>query len=178
MCKPSLIIGLGNPGSRFHLTRHNIGFMVVDALAEYYGVRWKSGKQGETASFSLHNQEIILLKPQTFMNSSGEALAGVRNAYHKAHDILVIHDELEKPFGSMQLRFAGSARGHNGLRSLMEKVGSDFWRLRMGIGRPIEKSQVATYVLTRFTPEEQAGLGEWLAQAREKVASFYSADEK
>ena len=144
------IIGLGNPGPRFNGTRHNIGFMVVDALAERYHGSWQKKDELELAQIRINDHPLLLIKPQTFMNTSGRVIPFLSKKGVKAENILVVHDELEKPFGSIAIRMGGSARGHNGLRSIIGAAGSDFVRLRFGIGRPERKDEVADYVLQRF----------------------------
>ena len=153
------IVGLGNPGARFDRTRHNIGFSIVDELAQRYGASWQSHAHLEHASLSIEVNDsyhsLLLVKPQTFMNKSGQVVPFLAKKGIKADQILVVHDELEKKFGSMSVRFGGSARGHNGLRSMISFIGKDFWRLRFGIGRPERKEDVGNYVLTSFTPQER-----------------------
>lgn len=150
------LIGLGNPGKRFDHTRHNIGFMVVDALADAYGARWQEKDQMAIADILIDGRRLILIKPLTFMNNSGDIMPALSKKGIKAENILVIHDELEKPFGTIALRMGGSHRGHNGLRSIIDRIGPDFGRMRIGIGRPADKSQVSDYVLARFDENEQA----------------------
>jgi peptidyl-tRNA hydrolase, PTH1 family len=149
-----IIIGLGNPGAKYHLNRHNIGFLVLDALAEKYAVSWNKKTDRETAEIEINNKKIILIKPQTFMNSSGTIIPSLLKQGVKAENILVVHDELEKPFGKVDLKIGGSHRGHNGLRSIMGMCGADFMRLRFGIGRPENKEDVPNYVLSNFSRDE------------------------
>lgn len=155
-----VVIGLGNPGGRFELTRHNAGFLVVDLLAEKYDGRWsKEGKVHEcTIQIPLPDgtlHKLILLKPQSYMNTSGRAVKHLKNDGVEAHQMVVIHDELEKKFGAVSKRLGGSARGHNGLKSLIEFFGFDFWRVRIGISRPKgDVRDVSDYVLERFSDEE------------------------
>lgn len=152
------IIGLGNPGAKFELTRHNIGFLVVDEIAQQHNAQWVGGKNMLYAEAQIMSNgefsKVWLVKPQTFMNSSGEVMGWLTKKGVKANEVLVVHDELEKKFGTFMTRFGGSARGHNGLRSIISFIGADFWRLRIGIDRPKEKSQVGNYVLQRFAPAE------------------------
>lgn len=166
------IIGLGNPGPRFELTRHNIGFLFVDKLADMYSGSWQKGPQCEwcTIQVPIHGSRIgvredessspvstttiKLVKPQTFMNDSGDVWSWLYKKGVRVENLLVIHDELEKKFGSTHVRQGGSARGHNGLRSLIARAGVDFWRLRIGIDRPADKKDVARYVLERFNSDE------------------------
>lgn len=149
------IIGLGNPGQQYYHNRHNIGFQVLDVLANSYGVEWHSKDKLEYADIHIHDHPIILIKPQTFMNSSGEVISFLRKKGIEPESILVIHDELEKPFGKLAIRLGGSHRGHNGLRSLIGFCGGDFWRLRFGIGRPEDKAHVSQYVLSNFTENKE-----------------------
>jgi len=153
-----VIIGLGNPGPTFHWTRHNIGFLFVDALAQQHGVSWRTVGNVLVATLSSSSGTIMLVKPQTFMNNSGDCVPALLKKGIRAEQILVVHDELEKKFGTHQIRLGGSARGHNGLRSLVTRLGEGFWRLRLGIDRPAERDAVAQYVLAPFTPEEKARL--------------------
>lgn len=146
------LIGLGNPGSRFEKTRHNIGFRILDLLADRYGARWQSKDEMEIAHIHTGaGKSLILIKPQTFMNTSGRVIPFLLKQGIKAEHILVVHDELEKPFGALSFKTGGSHRGHNGLRSIIEVCGAEFMRLRFGIGRPENKAEVGDYVLKTFS---------------------------
>jgi peptidyl-tRNA hydrolase, PTH1 family len=147
----SAIIGLGNPGPRFYATRHNIGFRVLDALAHQYNANFRLQGNAEIASITVNQHPILLIKPQTFMNASGEVAPFLKKKGIGADQILVVHDELELPFGTIKSRKGGSAKGHNGLRSLIAAFGPDFMRVRVGIGRPAERDQVPDYVLSPFS---------------------------
>ena len=144
------IIGLGNPGAKYAHNRHSIGFCVVDALAERFNGTWESKSQMLAAEITINNHKILLVKPQTFMNSSGKAIPFLQKQGIKAENMIVVHDELEKPFGSITLKHGGSHKGHNGLKSIISVCGLDFWRLRFGIGRPPTKEEVPVYVLENF----------------------------
>jgi PTH1 family peptidyl-tRNA hydrolase len=152
------IIGLGNPGSRFTYTRHNIGFLFVDFLAHAYGGVWKSGPECEVATILNGEQSLLLIKPQTFMNNSGAVWSFLAKKGIRVDQLIVVHDELEKKFGTFQVRHGGSARGHNGLRSLIAACGEQFWRIRLGIDRPVDKNKVPDYVLEKFPLLEQQQL--------------------
>lgn len=145
------IIGLGNPGSQYYYNRHNIGFRVVDALAKRYDGSWQQRENMYYSTIICREKKIILIKPQTFMNSSGKVIPWLTKQGIKPENILVVHDELEKPFGNVSARVGGSARGHNGLRSIIEACGPDFVRLRCGVGRPERKEDVGNYVLQDFS---------------------------
>lgn len=157
--KPSeikAIIGLGNPGSKYQYTRHNIGFRVLDALAQAFHLSWQPKDNQEIAILNKNDKRILLIKPQTYMNDSGKVIPALLKQGIKAENILVVHDELEQPFGVLKLRVGGSARGHNGLKSIIAACGDQFARLRFGIARPAVKEDVPNYVLEKFkeNPEE------------------------
>lgn len=154
-----VVIGLGNPGQKYYKTRHSIGFRVVDELADAGGSTWQNVNN---MSYAVIEREglptLYLIKPQTFMNSSGAVLPWVMKKGIKGDQIVVVHDELEKGFGCLQMRLGGSARGHNGLRSIIESIGQDFWRLRFGIGRPSDATPVGDFVLQPFNVQEEEKL--------------------
>jgi PTH1 family peptidyl-tRNA hydrolase len=151
----SALIGLGNPGPKFVFTRHNIGFRVLDALADNYHASWHTKGNAEIAQIALNDRTILLVKPVTFMNSSGQVLPQLAKQGIKKENILVVHDELELPFGKLKVRTGGSAKGHNGLRSIIETIGPEFMRLSVGIDRPLNREEVPDYVLSRFRENEQ-----------------------
>lgn len=153
-----LVVGLGNPGSKYALTRHNIGFMAIDELVKYYNATKISFEKEELFKFKNH----YLLKPQTFMNLSGEALLKVKNYFKIEDDIIVFHDDLDLGFGATKYKKGGGNGGHNGLKSIDSKIGVDYIRVRMGIGKPEHKSEIISYVLSDFTTTEQEHLKVWL----------------
>lgn len=168
------IIGLGNPGPRYYKTRHSIGFRLLDVLADHWHASWEvSDLCAHTCAeiqYPDHKrQKMYLIKPMTYMNDSGKALPFLQKKGIKAHEILVVHDELEKPFGHVSLRLGGSARGHNGLRSIIGGIGEGFWRLRLGIGRPAERELVGEYVLLPFSPLEEEQLPALLARSLDLI---------
>lgn len=144
------IIGLGNPGPTYFYTRHNVGFRVLDALAQIYHASWQKKDNAEIATIQVDDKKIILIKPQTYMNDSGKVIPSLLKQGIKAENILVIHDELEQPFGKIKVRIGGSARGHNGLKSIIGVCGDQFARMRIGISRPVNKEEVPDYVLQKF----------------------------
>lgn len=164
MNKIKIIIGLGNPGKQFTYNRHNIGFLILDTLAEKHHASWQNKADYEYAYIDVNGEKITLVKPQTFMNSSGRIIPSLLKQGLSAENLLVVHDELEKPFGKIEFRTGGSHRGHNGLRSIMEFCGADFMRLRFGIGRPERKEEVAEYVLSNFS-EDKIQLQEMIDKA-------------
>ena len=153
-----LIACLGNPGRQYARTRHNIGFIIGEALAAAYGVRPEQKKfQAVMGTGASLKGDFILVFPQTYMNNSGQAVQSVLDYYRMTVvDLIVIHDEIELPFGEVKTKRGGGHKGHNGLRSIVEHLDSpDFSRLRFGVGRPDdERISVADYVLARFTQEE------------------------
>ncbi len=161
-----LIVGLGNPGPNYEHTRHNIGFMVIDELVKRQNAQKLSSSsfQGELFKFSNH----FLLKPLTFMNLSGISIAAVKKFY-KIDEVVVIHDDLDLPFGMLRFKKGGGHGGHNGLKSADEHISKEYVRVRMGIGKPEHKGEVASYVLSDFSKEEQGYLKEWIATASEAV---------
>ncbi len=150
-----VVIGLGNPGSQYRKNRHNIGFLVIDALASAYSAVWQRKDKMELAEIAFDDRKILLVKPQTFMNSSGEVVSFLQKKGIKPENILVIHDELEKSFGATAFKVGGSHRGHNGLRSIIGFCGPEFWRFRFGIGRPERKEDVSQFVLSDFNEDQQ-----------------------
>ncbi|MBT3455871.1 aminoacyl-tRNA hydrolase [bacterium] len=150
------IIGLGNPGAKYYNTRHSIGFLVLDVFADRFGARWETKDIMEIAEILCNGKKIILIKPQTFMNSSGKVVPFLQKKGIKPENIIVVHDEIEKDFGKVTERLGGSARGHNGLKSIITYVGSDFWRIRCGVGRPDDRNDVSNYVLRSFSESDEA----------------------
>jgi len=162
-----LIVGLGNPGSEYASTRHNIGFMVVDELKDKFSARdvTSSSFLGECYKFQNH----FLLKPQTYMNLSGNSVVKVKNFY-KIEKVVVIHDDLDLPFGALRFKLGGGHGGHNGLKSIDANIGKEYIRVRMGIGKPEHKGEVASYVLGEFSELQKSHLELFISEAVEAVA--------
>ena len=158
MSEIKLIVGLGNPGREYEATRHNAGFWWVDKFAHAHKCTFKSESKfhGLTARGHVHDHEVTLLKPQTFMNASGRAVVALALFYKiEPQHILVVHDELDLPPGSAKLKLGGGHGGHNGLKDIIAHLGTrDFWRLRIGIGHPGERTDVVGYVLKPPLREE------------------------
>jgi len=161
-----LIVGLGNPGAAYTFTRHNIGFRVIDELCRRHTVHdvSKSSFDGELFKMGGH----FLLKPTTYMNLSGKSILAVKNFY-KIDEVVVIHDDLDLPFGALRFKKGGGHGGHNGLKSTDGAISAEYTRVRMGIGKPLHKSQVADYVLHPFSKEEELYLKEWICKAADAV---------
>jgi peptidyl-tRNA hydrolase, PTH1 family len=153
-----IIVGLGNPGPEHLVTRHNAGFWFVDLLARRHGSEFRDYRKfsGETAKINIEGREIVLLKPTTYMNRSGLSIRQLSDFYKiKPEDILVAHDELDLPVGTVRLKQGGGHGGHNGLRDTIAHIGETFWRMRLGIGHPGNKAEVIDYVLTRAPRAEE-----------------------
>ncbi len=169
----TLFVGLGNPGSQYEETRHNIGFKVVDTLVDTLNARdiSKSAFHGNL----YRTASTLFLKPTTFMNLSGKSVLPVKQFFKiELENIIVIHDDIDLPFGAVRFKRGGGHGGHNGLKSIDAMVGKEYLRVRVGVGRPERKSQVADYVLHPFTSEEQALLPKLIAhvgQACQALAS-------
>jgi PTH1 family peptidyl-tRNA hydrolase len=142
-----VVVGLGNPGRSYERTRHNAGYLVVEELARRHGGSWRRKKKSQVADVSLGPKNVTLLKPTTFMNNSGSALAGLR-----AETLILVHDDLDLDPGTVRVKVGGGAGGHNGLRSTIQNVGPDFVRVRIGVGRPPEGARmtVTDFVLGRM----------------------------
>ncbi len=169
-----LIVGLGNPGRKYQHNRHNIGFMAVDKLARQFGILFNTTKnKALIGDGRIHNAAVTLVKPQTYMNISGNAV-GPLAAFYKIlpERVLVIFDELDLPFGTIRLREKGSAGGHNGMKSIINHLGQEFPRVRLGIGRPPGQMDPAAWVLRDFDRDEQPLLVEVLDEAVKAVETF------
>jgi peptidyl-tRNA hydrolase, PTH1 family len=140
-----VVVGLGNPGRSYERTRHNAGYLVADELARRHAGSWRKRKKAEAAPITLGATDATLLKPTTFMNNSGSAVSGYRT-----EDLVVVHDDLDLEAGTVRVKVGGGAGGHNGLRSIIGRMGNDFVRVRIGIGRPPVGVGVTDYVLSRM----------------------------
>ncbi|MBT1687928.1 aminoacyl-tRNA hydrolase [Dawidia soli] len=169
-----LIAGLGNPGPEYELTRHNIGFLVLDQLADAHQTDFTIGRLAEKAEFRHKGKTIHLIKPTTFMNLSGKAIAyWLQELKIPKENLLVIVDDLALPFGSLRMRTQGSSAGHNGLKNIELLLnGQDYSRLRFGIGSDFGKGQQVDFVLSNFAPEEMTQLPEVMKKANDMVLSF------
>jgi len=166
------IVGLGNPGPEYKGTRHNIGFEVIDELARRWHVTLKSWKSVASAAIAKEH-ESLLAKPTTFMNLSGEAVLSVGSFYKvNLSDWLVVVDDVNLPLGRIRMRTMGSAGGHNGLKSVIQHIGPDFARLRIGVGRGDPKWDLADHVLARFEQEERRPVEEAIGRAAYAVEMF------
>lgn len=158
-----IIAGLGNPGSEYAATKHNVGFMLVDALADKLGIdSWQDKFEARIAQGFLGTEKIILVKPMTYMNESGRAVGPLLSYYKLApEDLIVVHDDMDIPAGTVRIRKKGSAGGHNGIKSVLAHVGDEhFARVRIGIGRPLPGWTVINHVLAPFSAEDKPKIKE------------------
>ncbi len=173
-----IIAGLGNPGAGYKNTRHNLGFMVLDRIADVLGVAFDREKhQGLLAQTMYRGEKVLLLKPMTYMNRSGDCVARVsRNTIYDPADLLVVVDDINLPLGKIRLRAGGSAGGHNGLKSIIERFGSrEYHRMRMGVGDDRRSSDLADHVLSKFMPEERDAVETLIGQGAD-AALLWSAE--
>ncbi len=172
---PYLVIGLGNPGREYRETRHNIGFMVIDQLCKVLGISMtRMQSRALVALGTLEGQKIILAKPQTFMNLSGQAVGGLVHFYKVPLDHLIIaHDDIDLPLGTLRLRPGGGSAGQKGMESIIQQLGTqNFSRLRLGVGRPPGQKEAANYVLQSFSRSEQELVDLVLERATAAVRTF------
>lgn len=164
-----LLVGLGNPGADYAGTRHNIGFMAVDAIARRHDFApWRSRFQGQVAEGRLGTDKVLALKPMTFMNLSGQAVGEALRFYRlEAADLVAFHDDLDLVPGKLRMKQGGGHAGHNGLRSLDAHIGPEYWRCRLGIGHPGERDRVADYVLHPFAKSDRDWIEPLLAAIAE-----------
>ena len=170
-----LIVGLGNPGRRYAGTRHNIGFEVLDLIARRHGIEWESAPRGiEALSGRWRSSETVLAKPLTFMNLSGHAVLGLQQFFKiELPDLLIVVDDINLELGRLRTRGLGSAGGHNGLKSVIEVLGTDtFARLRIGVGRGDARRHLADHVLAKFDPDEREDVAEMTGRAADAVELF------
>lgn len=177
-----LIVGLGNPGPQYEKTRHNAGFWFVDAIARAHNISLKPETrfQGEVGKGFIDGTEVWLLKPMAFMNRSGQGVAALARFYKiDAEQILIAHDELDLPPGTVRLKQGGGHGGHNGLRDTIAQLGSrEFQRLRLGIGHPGHASQVADYVLTKPSGSDRQLIEEAVEKALDNLSLIVSGDQQ
>ena len=182
-----IIAGLGNPGVKYDFTRHNLGFLVLEKLLDDllpHGSSWKEQSKAQVSKGSLFDTEVLLVKPFTFMNLSGEPLRSIMDFYKvDKGKLLVIHDEIDLPFASMKLKLGGGDGGHNGLKSIFDHCGGrDFLRLRMGVGKPEHPSfenlsfDKSNWVLGGFSQEEKSSLASFIERGIEAVKAVLSKD--
>jgi PTH1 family peptidyl-tRNA hydrolase len=172
---PYLVVGLGNPGPRYAATRHNVGFMVLDELARRTGGRYKAHRgRADLIEARLHDHRVLLAKPKCYMNESGGPVTSLRDFFKvPAERIVVVHDEIDLPYGSLRLKLGGGDNGHNGLKSIRRSLGTgDYLRVRFGVSRPTGRQDPADYVLDDFTRVETKELPFHLDRAADAVEAL------
>jgi aminoacyl-tRNA hydrolase len=178
--KIKMIVGLGNPGSEYEQTRHNAGFWFIDELAWQYKATLKEEKKffGSVARISISGSDLWLLKPSTFMNRSGQAVAALVQFYKiKPEEILVVHDELDIPCGRIKFKLGGGNGGHNGLKDIQARLGTpDFYRLRLGIDHPGDRNLVVGYVLNKPSPEHRQQIDEAINKSLKAVPMLLAGE--
>ncbi|WP_420030386.1 aminoacyl-tRNA hydrolase [Rhodococcus ruber] len=176
---PALIVGLGNPGPQYEKTRHNVGFMVADALAGRIGGAFSSHKKSNSdiVQARLGSRSVVIAKPRTFMNLSGQPVAALARFFSiDAANIVVVHDELDIDFGALRLKLGGGEGGHNGLRSISQHLSTkDYLRVRVGVGRPPGRMDPASFVLKPFSAAERKDLGVVVEEAADAAELLLSA---
>ena len=173
-----LLVGLGNPGSDYAGNRHNIGFMAVDDIHRHYSFQpFRTKFHGEVADGSIAGDKVFILKPTTYMNESGRSVAELVRFYKiETGNVIVLHDELDLSPGKIRVKKGGGLAGHNGLKSIADHIGLDFYRVRIGIGHPGEKSRVTGHVLNDFSQSDQQWLDPLLGGMTTHIAKLIEGD--
>lgn len=174
-----LLVGLGNPGERYAQNRHNIGFMAIEKIvARYRFSPWRARFQGVMAEGTVDGEKVLALKPQTYMNLSGQAV-GEASRFFKIEtaSIIVMYDEIELAAGKVKVKLGGGSAGHNGIKSIDAHVGPAYWRLRLGVGRPATKEEVHGHVLSDFAKADQEWLDNLLSALSDAIPLLIAGDE-
>lgn len=174
-----LLVGLGNPGAKYAHNRHNIGFMAIETIAARHRFSpWRARFQSQVAEGLVDGEKVLALKPDTYMNLSGQAV-GEAARFHKIEpgEIIVLHDEIELVAGKVKVKKGGGSAGHNGIRSIDAHLSPDYWRLRLGVGRPETKEEVHGHVLSDFAKADQEWLDKLLAAVSDALPLLIAGDE-
>lgn len=174
-----VIVGLGNPGSEYAKTKHNVGFMFIDAMAEKLGVsEWRDKFEAKIAETRIGSEKVLLVKPMTYMNESGQAVGPIMSFYKLLpEDLIVVHDDMDIPAGTIRIRKKGSAGGHNGIKSILAHIGDEhFARVRIGIGRPLTGWTVVNHVLAPFSNEDAPKIDEAIKYLEPAVECIINDD--
>ena len=177
----SLIVGLGNPGPEYKDTRHNIGFMVVDKLSESLSIKVNKKKfKGVYGEGFFNENKVILFKPNTYMNNSGDAVGEIVRFFNiNFNDLIVAYDEIDLPLGNLKIKFGGGTAGHKGLNSIVNNLGNkDFIRLRVGISKPLDKDKIVKHVLSKFAKKEKELIGISIENAKDAVMEILTSGIK
>ena len=174
-----LLVGLGNPGLEYAFNRHNIGFLAVDAITKHHRFTpWRARFQGVIAEGAIDGHKVLALKPGTYMNLSGESVgAAMRFFKIQPTDVIVVHDEIELAPGKVKVKLGGGSAGHNGIKSIDTHIGTDYWRVRLGVGRPDGKAQVKGHVLENFAKSDIDWLGPLMNAMAEAAPLMVDGDE-
>ena len=175
-----IIAGLGNPGKKYTQNRHNIGFKILDSMAELNNFQpWRKKFQSQITEGYLNSKKVMLIKPETFMNNSGNAIQEVLNFYKlNVENLTVIHDDLDLKIGKVKLKTGGGSAGHNGLKSIDQNVGSSYLRLRFGISRPANKAMVAKYVLSDFTVSDRDEIEPLIIKISRHIEKLFNENQQ
>ncbi|MBO7244262.1 MAG: aminoacyl-tRNA hydrolase [Alphaproteobacteria bacterium] len=173
-----LLVGLGNPGKEYEQTRHNAGFMAVDEIVHRYNFSgFKSKFKGEITEGVIEGEKVMVLKPSTYMNLSGESVLSVASFYKiKPEDIIVFHDDMDLPVGKIRVKQGGGSGGHNGLKSIDQHLGNNYHRVRMGVGKPQMKEQVVSWVLSKFEQNDKKTLDDLIIKIADKIPFLLKKD--
>jgi PTH1 family peptidyl-tRNA hydrolase len=175
-----LLVGLGNPGSKYAGNRHNVGFMAVDEICRRYACPpYRAKFQGEVSEGSIAGEKVLLLKPSTYMNESGRSVGEAARFYKiEPANVIVIHDEIDLAAEKVRVKEGGGLAGHNGLKSIASQIGQDFWRVRIGVGHPGDKDRVSGHVLNDFSKADMVWLEKTLDAIAETIPSLIQGDDK
>jgi PTH1 family peptidyl-tRNA hydrolase len=175
-----LVVGLGNPGPRYARNRHNIGFMAVDEIVRRHAfAAWRSRFQAQVAEGRIGGEKLLAMEPQTYMNLSGQAVGEALRFYKlEADEVIVLHDEIDLKPGKVKVKQGGGAGGHNGLRSIDQHIGPNYWRVRLGVGHPGDKDLVHDYVLHDFAKADQDWLDKLLDAVAKELPLLLAEDDK
>ena len=173
-----LLVGLGNPGSEYALTRHNVGFMAVDEIVRRYSFDgWTKKFKGEVCSGTIDGEKVLVLKPHTYMNLSGEAVLAAASFYKISPDkIYVFHDDMDLPVGRIKVKQGGGSGGHNGLKSIDSHLGQNYHRVRIGVDKPAMREQVVSWVLSKFAPNDKQTLDDLIIKIADNVLTLLTKD--
>ena len=175
-----LLVGLGNPGREYALTRHNVGFMAADEIVRRYSFdSYQKKFKGLLAKGAIDGQTVLVLKPETFMNLSGESVQAAMAFYKiKPENVIVFHDDMDLPLCKIKVKKGGGAGGHNGLKSIDSQVGQNYYRVRIGVGKPAHKEQVVSWVLSDFSGNDMVCIGEVLEKIADNVPLLFKNDDQ
>ena len=175
-----LLVGLGNPGTEYAQTRHNVGFMAVDELVRRYSFdSFKSKFKGQITTGTIDTNKVMLLKPETYMNLSGESVLRACTFYKiKPEDVIVFHDDMDLAVGKVKVKRGGSAGGHNGLKSIDSHIGQNYIRVRIGVGRPEHKEDVVNWVLSKFNPNDKQTINDIISKIADHIALLLEGNEQ